>query len=125
MIVSLGLMFVALRAGLAIRRRRARGLRPELALRKRHLAFAKPAVVVICIGFVAGPVSAVYLRDWDSFGTFHALLGILATACFVAAAILGHKLEKGKGSREIHAWTGLSGFLAAAVAAMAGFVLLP
>jgi len=80
---------------------------------------------MVCIGFVAGPVSAVWLRDWEAFGTLHAALGVLATLCFATTAVLGRKLETGAGSRELHAWMGVSGFLAAAVAAIAGFVLLP
>ncbi len=125
MVVGLLLIVLALRSGLAIRRRRSRSLPPQAKLRKEHLKFAKPAVTMVCLGFLAGPTSAIWLRDWEAFGTLHGVLGLLAACSFVVAAVLGHRLESGAESRELHAWAGLCGFLAAAVAAVAGFVLLP
>ena len=119
-------MFVALRAGLEIRRRRLRGQPPQAALRSRHLRFARPAVVLVVVGFVAGPVSAVLLRGWEVFGTLHAAIGGVAALSFVAAAVLGHRLEGGeRKAREAHARVAALAALVAALAAVAGFVLLP
>ena len=67
-----------------------------------------------------------FLRDQAPFTTLHALLGTLAAALFVAAAMLGHRIEEGA-SRAVaaHGMLGIAAFLAAAGAAIAGLVLLP
>ena len=126
MIVSCSVAALALRAGLRLRRNRvARVARKENLLRA-HLRLAKPAVVLIGIGFLAGPLSALWLRDWTPFGSFHSWLGILAASLFATTAILGRRLERGRG-RPVEAHAILAGLaiLAAAVAAVAGFILLP
>jgi uncharacterized membrane protein YedE/YeeE len=126
MVASLGLVLAALRAGLAVRRARAARRPPPRGARERHLRLAKPALVCVGIGLVAGPVSAAWLRGWDVFGTFHAWLGLAAALAFAAAAVAGRRLERGQASaREAHALLAAGGVLAAAVAAIAGFVLLP
>lgn len=87
---------------------------------------AKPAVVAILIGLLAGPVSAVWLRDWEPIRTFHGVAGILAAALFFATAVLGKRLETGRTRAfDAHALLGLLAMLAAVVAGVAGFVLLP
>ena len=134
MVVSLALLALALRAGLRMRKARfarmARKPAPSGAspaeLLRAHLRLAKPAVVLLLIGFVAGPASSFWLRDWQPFGKLHSWLGLLAAGLFVAAAILGHRLEgKRGGSPDLHGRLGLLGVLVAALAAMAGLVLLP
>ena len=135
MLCSLGLAAAALRLGLALRRdRRSRlhGLarapeaRPRGALRRAHLRLAKPAVVLICLGFVGGPLSMWALRGRPPFGTVHALLGVTAALLFAATAVLGRRLELARGRPlEAHALAGLLALLAGAAAAVAGFVLLP
>jgi len=87
---------------------------------------AKPAVVLIGVGFIAGPLSAIWLRDWTPFGSFHAWLGCLTVMLFATTAILGRRLEQGRG-RPVEAHAILAGLavMAAAVAAVAGLILLP
>jgi hypothetical protein len=126
MVVSLGLVFAALRAGLVVRRSRAVRRPPPRGARERHLRMAKPAVACVLVGLFAGPASAVWLRGWDAFGTFHAWLGLAAAGGFAIAAIAGHRLEGGRqDARGAHALFAALGVLAAAIAAVAGFVLLP
>ena len=126
MIASIALAAAALRAGFALRRARA-ARRPALrGARRRHLRSAKAAVVLVAIGFVGGWISAVWLRGWSPFGTFHGVLGALVLALFAAAAVHGWRLERGRGgSRQAHALLGAYAMLGALVAAVAGFVLLP
>jgi len=126
MLVSLALAGLTLRAGLALRRAR-RALAPrDPRLRRRHLRLAKPAVLLLLIGFAGGPISAVWLRDWRAFGSFHGMLGAVVASLFLAAAVLGRRIERGRTSAlEAHAWLGALAVLGAALAAVAGFVLLP
>ena len=84
------------------------------------------AVVLIALGFVAGPASAIWLRGWEPIGTFHGVLGIIAAGLFGFAALQGRRLERGDASaRAAHAWGAALAMLAAGLAAIAGFVLLP
>jgi polyferredoxin len=126
MVASLLLALAALRAGLALRRSR-RGLAPrDPSLRRRHLRFSKPAVWMVLAGFVGGPVSMAWLRGEPPFGTAHAWIGLTAATFFASAAVLGRRLERGRGRGfDAHAALGVLALLAAAVAAVAGFVLLP
>jgi len=126
MILTLAACGVALRAGIALRRsRRFRVPRPR-GLRDRHLRIAKPAVIAVLIGFAAGPISAVWLRDWEPLHSFHGAVAVVAAALFVAAAVIGRRLEQGRTRAfDAHALLGLAAMVAAAVAAVAGFVLLP
>jgi len=126
MVASLGVVALALRAGLRLRRARFRREPRRVDLLRTHLRVAKPAIALICAGFLAGPISAVWLRDWSPFATFHAWLGLLAVALFIAVAILGRRLELHRG-RPVDAHAILAGLavLAAAVAVVAGLVLLP
>lgn len=126
MVASIGLAALALRSGLALRRSRLRraGRTPEM--RPRHLRLAKPAVVLVLIGFVGGLASWHWLRAGSVLGTFHGLLGLLVAALFTSAAVLGHRIEKGRARAfDVHALLGGLALLFAALAAVAGFVLLP
>jgi len=126
MIASVVLAVAALRAGLAIRRAREAKCAPRPGSRQRHLRLAKPAVVLVAIGFVAGPVSAVWLRGWESFATFHSAVGVLVVMLFGAAAVYGYRLARGEQrARQLHALFGGLAVLASLLAAVAGFVLLP
>ena len=135
MIAALALAAFALRAGLRIRNARlsrAAGSHPSPAsarpadLLRAHLRIAKPAVVVVLIGFAAGPASSFWLRGWDPFGKFHSWLGLTAALLFAATAVLGHRLEQRRGGRsDRHGLLGLLAVLVAALAAVAGMVLLP
>ncbi len=126
MIASCSVVALALRAGLRLRRNRVARVGRKEGLLRAHLRLAKPAVVLMGIGFLAGPLSALWLRDWTPFRSFHSWLGILAAILFATTAILGRRLEQGRGRPvEAHAiFAGLA-VMAAAVAAVAGFILLP
>jgi len=126
MVASLAAVALALRAGLRLRRARFGRERRTPDLLRAHIAVAKPAIAVICVGFLAGPISAVWLRDWTPFATFHAWIGLLAVGLFLAVAVLGWRLERHRG-RPVDAHAALAGLavLAAAVAVVAGMVLLP
>ena len=126
MVLSIGAAALALRAGLAMRRARllGRGRTPDML--RRHLRLAKLAVTLILIGFAAGPLSMLWLRGREPFGTVHALLGGTAATLFAVTAVLGWRLERGAAiPLNAHALAGLLAVLAAATAAAAGFVLLP
>ena len=126
MVASLGVVALALRAGLRLRRARF-GREPRTPdLLRAHLRFAKPAIALTFAGFLSGPISAVWLRDWAPFATVHAWLGFLAAALFLAVALLGWRLERRRG-RPVDAHAALAGLavLVAAVAVVAGLVLLP
>ncbi len=126
MLGSLAVALLALRAGLELRRLRQRGQERGADLVVRHMKLAKPGVVLVCLGFVGGPISAMWLRDWRIFSTLHAFLALLSLGLFIAAGLLGVKLSQGR-SRAVdaHGWLGLLAALAALVATVAGFVLLP
>lgn len=129
MLVALVLVAFALRRGLQLRQQRqgrATTDRPRGELLAAHLRLAKPAVVLVLTGFIAGPISAVWLRGWEPFSKLHAWLGLAAATLFALAAFWGHALETGR-SREAgrHGLTAGLAVLIAAVAAVAGFVLLP
>jgi hypothetical protein len=126
MVVSLGLALAALRAGLVLRRARGARRPAPRGARRRHLRLAKPAVVCVLLGLAAGPVSAVWLRGWEAFATLHAWLGLAAALGFAGAAATGRRLEAGRNdARQTHALLAGLALLAGAVAAIAGFVLLP
>ncbi len=123
---ALLLAVLALRAGLALRRARVLGGQRPLDLRPRHLRLAKPALALVVVGFVGGPLSMALLRGQEPFGTLHAWLGLATAALFVAAAALGRRIETGVSrSLDLHASLGLLAVLLGAVAAVAGFVILP
>ena len=126
MLVSLSLAGLTLRAGLALRRARLGRAPRDPGLRRRHLRLAKPAVVLVLAGFLGGPISAVALRDWQAFGSFHGMLGLAVATLFASAALVGRRLERGASHAfQAHALLGALAVLGAALAAVAGFVLLP
>jgi len=126
MVASLAVVALALRAGLRLRRARFRRWPTPPGLLREHLRFAKPAIAAVLVGFLAGPISAIWLRGWKPFETFHAWVGVLAVGLFLASAALGWRLERHRG-RPVDAHAILAGLavLAAAVAVVAGLVLLP
>jgi hypothetical protein len=126
MSVSLGVATLALRRGLALRRARRLGRSRSAAELRGHLRAAKPAVVMLALGFVGGPLSMLWLRGREPFGTVHSAIGTSALALFVATAWFGLRLERGRGgSRDAHALVALLAALAGGLAAITGFVLLP
>jgi len=108
--------------------RRSRRFRTRRAdgMRERHVAIAKPAVAAIVLGFIGGPISSLWLRDWEPLRSFHAWIGITTAALFIAAMLIGRRLERRESRAfDAHALLGLLAMLAALVAFVAGFVLLP
>jgi hypothetical protein len=68
----------------------------------------------------------VWLREREAFETAHAWLGSATLALFAATALLGRRLERGRGRPlDAHALCGLLAALLAFATAVAGFVLLP
>ncbi|MEB2344663.1 MAG: DUF4079 family protein [Deltaproteobacteria bacterium] len=126
MLAALTLAALALRSGLALRRARRLRVRRRPEDLRRHLAVAKPALVMVAAGFAGGPLSMAWLRGREPFATAHAWIGVAALLLFVAAGILGRRLERGRGRpRDAHALLATLALLAAAGAALTGFVLLP
>jgi len=126
MTAGLTLAALAFRAGVGLRRSRLGRLRRTPEMRAGHLRFAKPAVAMLLIGFVGGPISWVWLRGGEPLGTFHGFVGIGVATLFAAAAVVGHRIEKhGSRAYDVHAVLGGLAILFAALAAVAGFVLLP
>ena len=126
MLLSLAAAAAALRLGLRMRRARLAGVRRHPELRRRHQGVARPAVAALLLGFAAGPVSSVALRGWEAFHSFHGFVGLAAAALFASAALLGHRLSRGRSrAADAHALLGTLALLCAALAAVAGLVLLP
>jgi hypothetical protein len=126
MVASLAAVGLALRAGLTLRRARRTGLRRTPDMRRRHVRIARPALVAVAVGFAAGPLSMLWLRDRAPFETAHGWLGAAALALFAATGVLGRRLERGRSrALDAHALCGVLAALLAGAAAVAGFVLLP
>ncbi|MDE0885608.1 MAG: hypothetical protein OSB70_08760 [Myxococcota bacterium] len=126
MAVAVALIFLALRAGLGLRRRRQQGAPKPPGALARHLALARPAVLLGALGLLSGPLSAFFLRDWAPLRTLHGGLALLAGGLLLAAGFLGWRISRGEsGAVALHGWLGLWAALAAGVAVFAGFVLLP
>ena len=93
------------------------------------VAVALAAVVLMLVGLVSGPVSAVWLRDWSPFSSFHAWLALLAASLFGSAGWIGLQMQRGRLERSqganLHGLLGTLAMLVGAVAAAAGMVLLP
>jgi hypothetical protein len=126
MLASLLLAALTLRTGLAMRRARQMRRPPPKGARQNHLRFARPAVVLLAIGFCIGLASGVWLRGFEPLRSFHGLLGTLALVLFVTAERLGLRLQGGDASvRELHARFALAAMMVGVMTALAGFVLLP
>jgi hypothetical protein len=126
MVASLLLMGLVLRAGLLLRRARLARRPPPAGARRRHVRLARPAVLLVCVGFAGGLASAIWLRGLAPLTSFHGVLASLALVLFVAAARQGTRLERGDTQvRNLHARLGAGALLVGAAAAIAGFILLP
>ena len=102
----------------------ARGAIPPNAAAISHRA--KLAVALVALGAAGGPLSMALLRDREPFETAHAWFATLALVLFLATAWLGRRLERGRGRPlDAHALLAALALLAAGVAAVTGFVLLP
>jgi hypothetical protein len=129
MLASLALVFLALRAGLALRRARRLGARRDRHAYRRHLRLAKLAVLLLPAGFAAGVYSAVALRGWDALASAHGWIGTGSLALFLAAAFVGRRLEGPDLPRarwaDAHGLIGVLAALCAAASLVSGFGLLP
>ncbi len=126
MLIAIGTAMATARLGLEIRRRRLAGRRVGSDLRTRHLRLGKRAIVMIGIGFVAGPISMVLLRDRVAFDSFHGVLGVIGLGLFVWTGWSGRALAGGnREARDIHRIAAASSVATAMLSAVAGFVLLP
>jgi hypothetical protein len=125
MVACLGLVYLALRSGLAMRRLRQRAASRDFGLLRRHLAMAKPGVVLALLGFLGGGVSSVTLREWELLESFHGIAGAVVVILFSLTAAFGRRAEKGEGNPTVHGLLGVLAVLVASLAAVAGFVLLP
>jgi Protein of unknown function (DUF4079) len=126
MLMSLALAIATARLGLIMRRRRLAGQPAGADLRRRHLRFGKTSLVAIAIGFVIGPVSMVLIRERPAFDSFHSVLGLIVAGLFLWTGWSGRALSRGRqDARDIHRIAAASSLAAAAVSAVAGFILLP
>jgi hypothetical protein len=126
MLASLALAFLALRAGLALRRARRLGARRDGRTYARHLRLAKLALTLLPIGFALGLASAVWLRGWSALGSAHGWVSSGTLALFLAAGWRGRLLERrASEARDAHALLGVLAALCAAASLFTGFVLLP
>jgi hypothetical protein len=129
MLAALALVLLALRAGIALRSARRLGVRRDGRTYRRHLRFAKLAVLMLPLGFAAGVLSAVGLRGWGALGSAHGWISIGTLALFLATARLGRALEQRAGPARVppdrHALLGVLAALCAAASLFSGFVLLP
>jgi hypothetical protein len=126
MVLTLGMAIATARCGLEIRRRRMTERRVDGDLRMRHLRFGKRALVMVGIGFLAGPFSMALFRDRSPFDSFHGFLGIIVLGLFAWTGWSGRALAGGnREAREIHRIAAASSVAAAMLSAVAGFILLP
>lgn len=126
MFSTLVMAILTARLGLEIRRRRISGRPVGGDLRVRHLGFGKRTLVMVGIGFLAGPVSMAFLRDRDPFESFHGILGIIVLGLFAWTGWSGRALAGGnRDARDIHRIAAASSVAAAMLSAVAGFILLP
>ena len=126
MISTLVMAIATARLGLEIRRRRSNGRPVGADLRARHLRFGKRTLVMVGIGFLAGPISMALLRDRNAFESFHAILGIIVLGLFAWTGWSGRALAGGnRDARDIHRIAAASSVAAAMLSAVAGFILLP
>lgn len=126
MVGTLVLAVWTARLGLEMRRRRSLGQPIGRPLRERHLRFGRSTLVLVAIGFVAGPLSMVLLRDRDPFESLHGILGIIVLGLFSWTGWSGRALSRGSAeARDVHRIAAASSVAAAMLSAIAGFILLP
>lgn len=125
MSLCLAVLFVTLRIGLKMRKRRLAGARLDPNLIRLHLKLAKPAVFFAIFGFVGGALSSTLIRGWSLFDSSHGALALIVASLLGVTAYLGHRAEGGEGEPGIHGLLGVLTILGASLAAVAGFVLLP
>jgi hypothetical protein len=126
MLGSLALALATLRAGLALRRARRLGQRRTAEAYRRHLRLAKPALVLLGLGFASGIASSVGLRGWAALDSSHGLVASAAFMALLATGTLGWRLEHGRSRAvEWHARLAALSLLLAAAALGTGLVLLP
>ena len=126
MVAVLVLLGLSLRLGLALRRRRLAGVPRSRESVDRHVRWGLPTVILLGVGFLAGSASAFWLRAWSPIGTLHGGLAVAVALLFMVVAWLGWALRSGRSRAvAVHGGLALVGVGLAALAALAGLVLLP
>lgn len=124
--VALLLALWVLNTGLSMRRLRRRRVKPPPGTRQRHLRIGQPTAVLLGLGMLSGPASAVWLRGWRALETVHGWLGLCAGACFIANALIGLRLKKQRSTHQaLHGALGMIGVMLGLVATLSGIELLP
>ncbi len=126
MLLTTGLLALALREGLGLRKARLRGDGIGAGARMLHVKVARIAVIALVVGAALGPVSVLYLRGFEVLSSLHAWVALSVASLGVATGVLGWRLFRGNGSSaEVHGWLGLVTVFGTAAAFLTGFVLLP
>lgn len=126
MISTLAMAIATARLGLEIRRRRLTGRSITKELRLRHIGFGRRTLVMVAVGFLAGPVSMVLFRDRVPFESLHGVLGVIVLGLFAWTGWSGRALARGRqDARDVHRIAAASSVAAAMLSAVAGFILLP
>ncbi len=126
MLLALAGVYMALRVGLSMRRQRQRGAGKAPGQLARHMTWGRPAILLAGLGLLSGPLSAVFLRNWEPLRTLHGGLALVAGALLLVAGFVGWKLSRGESRAvEAHGRLAVLAALLAGLAAFAGFVLLP
>jgi hypothetical protein len=126
MLLSLVTAIATARLGLEIRKLRLAGEPAGAPRRRRHLRLGKLTLLMVAVGFVAGPLSMILLRDRAIFDSFHSILGIIVAGLFAWTGWSGRALARGnQEARDIHRIAAGSSMAVAFASAVAGFTLLP
>lgn len=125
MTLCLGVLFAALRLGLRSRKARLVGAPRDPDLIRLHMRLAKPAVAFVMLGFIGGGLSSSLIRNWSLMESFHAIVALVVVVLFGATAFLGRRAQRGEAEPGTHGLLGLLAMLGSALAAVAGFILLP
>ena len=123
-VIVLGLFVYA--TGMRLRERRVKKKPTPKEHKDRHTRIAQPFVLLFFAGFIAGPLSAVYIRGFAPMNSAHGWLGAAALLLFATAGSLGMGLKQGRSSRAaVHGLLAVLGAMLALAAAIAGIELLP
>ena len=106
--------------------KRGRGSASDFPWQK-HIQWGKRFFILLCIGFMIGLGSPLYLKEKMLTTGFHAYLAILIIILFSIGVFLGVMLSKGKGSARIaliHMIINYSTFVFVLIQVVLGVMLL-